>query len=226
MSKLKKLLEPFIYTIQSFQKIWIEQKFSKRFDNVMGLYFKGHNIYAVPAKITPNLQFILPQGIERVFTTDSCNEHDLNDRTYEFHDPTTGNIIPCYLLYDGSPVTVDLKSPVITKSKNYLEKEKIKEIDYLLEKNELDFAEKLIDEKEYDKIKDKLHRAKKIPVTPAQSIKNYYVNAEISNIAYKFFVYIILRFMNEQNKRELLLILLAWGAVCLFVGSMITLFVM
>lgn len=226
MGMLKSLFEPVIYTFQSFQKIWVEQKFSKRFDKVIAMYIKGHNIYVLPAKITPDLQFILPQGIERVFTTDSCNEHDLNDRTYEFHDPTTGSVTPCYILYDGSPITTDFKSPIITRVKKELKEKKHAGLENLLLKNELDFKEKLIDEEERIRIKEHLEKLKLVDITPAQSVKNYYVNSDISNVAYKFFIYIVLRFMTETNRKELLLILLAWGSVCLFVGSMITLFVM
>lgn len=185
MNKLKKyLISPAVDTIQAFKSVWYEQKFSKQFDETVGIYITGKDIYIFPAKLSPDLEFIELENVNRLFTTDTCNKNDKLDRYYAYHDPTDGRIKPAFILYHGNPAAIALKPPLI------------------------------------DKIKEKNN----IMAIPAQSMENYYIDSDLSAIAYKFYKYIILRFVGEQNKRELILILLAWGAFCLFIGAMITMY--
>lgn len=228
MSLTTKLFNPVITTIQDFQKIWVQQKFSKRFENAKAIYIKGHNVYPLPAILTPDLQFILPKGINRVFTTDSCSQDDKGDRTYEWHDEITGNVVPAYFLYEGNPVAVKFRNPKADE-KEYDRKVKELKTNFGERINELEVQRDKSDNDELKKDLNKqinfLQNLMQEKLVMAQSLDNYYVDSNLTAVAFKFFMYIVLRFMTDRNKKELFLILVAWGAFCLFVGSILTLMV-
>lgn len=57
----------------------------------------------------------------------------------------------------------------------------------------------------------------------ALDVNTHFVNSDISWVAYKFSKYILLKFLSESKRRDLLYLMAAWGAICLSVGIIITL---